>query len=176
MLYLLDANVLITANNLYYPIDRVPEYWEWLAYVGSQGHIKMPVEIYEEVKEGPDDEKKDLLFAWLQAAGNKAALLLDEEVDPELVQKVIANGYAPDLKDDEIEQLGRDPLLIAYGLAAKKRCVVSVESSAPSKKRQNRKVPDVCKAMGVESCGPFELNRALGFRTQWKKDIKKYKK
>ena len=30
MLYLLDANVLITANNLYYPIDSVPEYWEWL--------------------------------------------------------------------------------------------------------------------------------------------------
>lgn len=25
MLYLLDANVLITANNLYYPIDSVPE-------------------------------------------------------------------------------------------------------------------------------------------------------
>ena len=27
MLYLLDANVLITAHNLYYPIDAVPEFW-----------------------------------------------------------------------------------------------------------------------------------------------------
>jgi hypothetical protein len=35
MLYLTDANVLITANNLYYPIDRVPECWEWLAYMGD---------------------------------------------------------------------------------------------------------------------------------------------
>lgn len=30
MLYLLDANVLITANRTYYPLERVPEYWAWL--------------------------------------------------------------------------------------------------------------------------------------------------
>lgn len=173
MLYLPDANVLITANNFYYPIDRVPEYWEWLSYMGSQGHVKMPFEIFEEVKDGPDDAEKDLLFAWLQEDANKKALLLDEKVDPGLVQKVIAEGYAPDLTDDEVEQIGRDPFLIAYGLAAKGRCVVTVETSAPKKQRQNRKVPDVCKGLGANCCNPFEFNRALGFRTQWKMDIKK---
>ena len=66
MLYLLDASVLITANNLYYPIDGVPEYWEWLAHMGDLGHVKMPFEIFEEVKDGPDNGEKDLLFAWLQ--------------------------------------------------------------------------------------------------------------
>ena len=173
MLYLLDANVSITANNFYYPIDRVPEYWEWLAYMGSQGHVKMPFEIFEEVKDGPDDAEKDLLFAWLQENTNKQALLLDERVDPGLVQMVIAEGYAPDLTDDEVEQIGRDPFLIAYGLAAKGRCVVTVETSASKKQRQNRKVPDVCKRMGANCCNPFEFNRAVGFRTQWKMDIKK---
>lgn len=173
MLYLPDANVLITANNLYYPIDRVPEYWEWLAYMGVLGHVKMPFEIFEEVKEGPDDAEKDMLFAWLRDDANKRALVLDEEVDPVLVQKVIVDGYAADLTDDEIEQIGRDPFLIAYGLAAKDRCVVTVETSAPKKQRQNRKVPDVCRAMGVDCCNPFEFNRALGFRTQWKLDFNK---
>lgn len=173
MIYLADANVLITANNFYYPIDRVPEYWEWLAYMGSQGHVKMPFEIFEEVKDGPDDAEKDLLFAWLQEDANKDALLLDERVDPFLVQKVIAEGYAPDLTDDEIEQIGRDPFLIAYALADEDRCVVTVETSAPKKQRQNRKVPDVCKAMGAKYCNPFEFNRELGFRTQWKRNIQK---
>lgn len=173
MIYLADANVLITANNFYYPIDRVPEYWEWLAYMGSQGHVKMPFEIFEEVKDGPDDAEKDLLFAWLQEDANKKALLLDETVNPDIVQKVIAEGYAPDLTDDEVEQVGRDPFLIAYALAGKDRCVVTVETSAPKKQRQNRKVPDVCKAMGAKSCNPFEFNRKLGFRTQWKMDIQK---
>ena len=165
--------MLITANKFYYPIDRVPEYWEWLAYMGSQGQVKMPFEIFEEVKEGPDDAEKDLLFAWLQEKANKEALLLDETVNPSLVRKVIAEGYAPDLTDDEIEQVGRDPFLIAYSLAAKGRCVVTVETSAPKKQRQNRKVPDVCKRMGANCCNPFEFNRALGFRTQWKSGIEK---
>ena len=173
MLYLADANVLITANNLYYPIDRVPEYWEWLAYMGSQGHVKMPFEIFEEVKDGPEDAEKDLLFAWLQEEANKKALLLDEKVDPVLLQKVIAEGYAPDLTDDEVEQIGRDPFLIAYCMVSKNRCVVTVETSSPRKQRQNRKVPDVCKVMGANYCNPFEFNRALGFRTRWKMDIKK---
>ena len=173
MLYLLDANVLITANNSYYAIDQVPEYWDWLAYMGSQGRVKMPFEIFEEVKDGPDDAEKDLLFAWLQVDGNKKALLLDEKVDQGLVQKVISDGYAPDLTDDEVEQIGRDPFLIAYGLADKARCVVTVEASKPKMQRQNRKVPDVCRGLGANCCNPFEFNRALGFRTQWKTDFKK---
>jgi len=52
MLYLLDASVLITAHNSYYPVDGVPEYWEWLAYMGEQGRVKMPFEIFDEVKDG----------------------------------------------------------------------------------------------------------------------------
>ena len=173
MLYLLDANVLITANNSYYSIDQVPEYWEWLAYMGSEGRVKMPFEIFEEVKDGPDDAEKDLLFAWLQEEANKKALLLDEKVDLGLVQKVISEGYAPDLTDDEVEQIGRDPFLIAYGLADEERCVVTGETSKPKMQRQNRKVPDVCRGLGVNCCNPFEFNRALGFRTQWKTDFKK---
>jgi hypothetical protein len=66
-LYLLDANVLITAHNSYYPIEAVPEYWEWLIYMGTQGHVKMPFEIFEEVKDGPNGDS-DPLFAWLQQA------------------------------------------------------------------------------------------------------------
>ena len=37
VLYLLDANVLIDANRDYYPIERVPEFWEWLAEMGRLG-------------------------------------------------------------------------------------------------------------------------------------------
>jgi Domain of unknown function (DUF4411) len=171
MLYLADANVLITAHNSYYAVDRVPEYWEWLSYVASQGRVKMPFEILEEVKEGPDDAAKDLLFAWLQVEANKKALLFDEKVDIGLVQKVIAEGYAPDLTDYEVEEIGRDAFLIAYCLAGPGRCVVTVETSAPKRQRQNRRIPDVCKTMGVTCCNPFEFNRALGFRTQWKLDL-----
>ena len=172
MLYLLDASVLITANNTYYPVDRVPEYWEWLVHMSQSGHIKMPLEIFEEVKDGPKDMDKDLLFGWIQQEHRKSDLILQEEVNPIHVQQVIALGYAPDLKDDEVEQIGRDPFLVAYALAQPtSRRIVTVEVSKPSKKRANRHLPDVCAAVGVSCCDPFALLRALGFRTDWKKHL-----
>ena len=45
MLFLLDANVLIDANRDYYPIARVPEFWDWLVHNGSAGFVKIPIEV-----------------------------------------------------------------------------------------------------------------------------------
>lgn len=82
---------------------------------------------------------------------------------------MVSIGYAPDLRDDEVEKIGRDPFLIAYALAdPSNRTVVTTEVSKPSTQRANRKVPDVCNAVGAVSCGPFALNRALGFKTGWR--------
>lgn len=170
LLYLIDANVLITAHNTYYPIDRVPEFWEWLADKATSGDIKMPLETYEEAKSGGKDKDKDLLLAWLKDDEIKKALVFSEEVDVSIVQNVINSGYASDLTDEQIEFLGQDPFLIAYGLASPSdRVVVTTEVSAPSKKRQNRKIPDVCTTMGVQSCDTFQCLKALNFTTSWKK-------
>ena len=54
MLYLLDANVLIDANRDYYPLERVREFWEWLVHCGRQDLIKIPLEVYEEIRDGSD--------------------------------------------------------------------------------------------------------------------------
>ena len=47
MLYLLDANVLIDADRDYYPLERVPEFWDWLVDGGVKGRVKIPLEMYE---------------------------------------------------------------------------------------------------------------------------------
>jgi hypothetical protein len=168
MLYLLDTSVLITARNTYYPLDAVPEFWSWLVHMGTTGRIKIPVEIHEEVKDGGTDEK-DLLYGWVSDDAVKAALLLQEEVDPALVDRVVREGYADNMTDDEIELIGRDPFLIAYALAsASDRCVVTTEVSKPSRRGHNRHIPDVCATMGVQCCDTFAMLRALSFRTNWK--------
>jgi Domain of unknown function (DUF4411) len=170
MLYLLDASVLITANNLYYAVDRVPEFWAWLQHHGNAGNIRMPAEIFDEIKPGPKDGQRDLLHAWFQNQANHDALLLAEDVDLNLVRAAVTHGYAADLTDVEVEQIGRDPFLIAYALAQPKdRCIVTAEVSAPKKQRQNRKIPDVCKSFGLRSCDIFALSKALGFSTAWNK-------
>jgi hypothetical protein len=93
MLYLLDASVLITANKTYYPVDQVPEYWSWLQHMGQRGRIKLPLEIFEEIKDGPKDKEKDLLFGWIQETAIRDALVLDEEVDLILVRRAVNEGY-----------------------------------------------------------------------------------
>ena len=106
MVYLLDANVLIDANRDYYALSRVPQFWDWLVNLGQAGRVKIPQEIYEEVLAGDDN-----LASWLREDFVKDALLLEEEAEQSVVARVIEEGYASDLTDDEIDIIGRDPFL-----------------------------------------------------------------
>ncbi len=166
MLYLLDANILITAANTYYGINRIPEFWGWLQHQAASGRVKIPIEMYEEILEGRKED--DELLDWIKDDKNRAALALDEMSKPEIVRRVVAEGYARDLTDDEVEKIGRDPFLIAYAFENADRCIVTTEVSKPNKQRHNRHLPDVCNSLKVSWCGPWELNEKLGFTTGWK--------
>ena len=145
-------------------MERVPEFWEWIEHHGQAGRIKIPIEVYEEIKDG-----KDALAQWAKQVDVRTSLLLAEEADPAIVARVINDGYAPDLTDDEIEKLGRDPFLIAYAIVDPNgRHIVTTEASRPSRRRGNRHIPDVCADFGVRSVNTFQLARELDFRTDWR--------
>ena len=129
-------NVLIDANRDYYPIERVPEFWDWLAAMGGLGRVKIPQEIYEEiVLPLPPPNRTDVLVDWLRKY--RDALLLEEQVRVDLAAYVTERRYADDLTDDEIEKIGRDPFLIAYGLVnVHNRRVVPNERPKPSRTGQ----------------------------------------
>ena len=132
------------------PISRVPEFWDWLVDRASKQQTKIPLEMYEEILKGNEDH----LTRWVK--DNRAALLLDEDVDVGLVAHVTASGYAPNLDEEEIQRLGRDPFLIAYALRdSAQRIVVTTEVSKPTKKRANRRIPDVCWDLGVRCYDPL---------------------
>ena len=160
MPYLLDANILIDANMYYYPLGRVPQFWDWLVTLGQRGLVKIPREIYDEVTAGSDEASQ-----WLKK--NTAVMLLNEDVSQPTLAQVISRGYAPGLPDDEIEKIGKDPFLIAYALAdPADRIVVSNETSAPRKTGSNRKIPDVCQDFNVRHINIFALIQALDFHTR----------
>ncbi len=168
VLYLIDANVLITAHRDYYPVKRVPEFWTWLAHHASGERVKIPVEILEEVTRGRRRRGMDDLLDWLREDSVKDLLVLDEEPDPVLVRQVVEEGYAPNLNEHELEKLGRDPFLIAYALVdPAARHIVTTEVSRRRKKRANRKIPDVAKRLGITSHNVFQFARRLDFRTDW---------
>src|SRR5204863_3458343 len=118
----------------YYPMQQVPEFWDWLVDRGTAGRLKIPEEIYDDILEGNEDG----LPKWLKEKPVRAALLFNESPDLELVDTVLAK-YGLDLTDSEIEEIGSDAFLIAYALRNPPgRGVITAEKSSPSKQRQNR--------------------------------------
>jgi len=163
-LFLVDANVLIHAHTLYYPLRRVPEFWEWVLFHANNGSIKIPLEILDEIQGGESDHHA----IWAHERANKNCLLLKESFNSGYLSKVLNEGYAPDLNEVELETIGKDPFLISYAMTdSSNRIVVTNEVSKPSKQRQNRKVPDVCNHFGIQWCNVYELVRELDFSTDW---------
>jgi hypothetical protein len=158
-MYLLDANTLIRANAQYYPIARIPQFWDWLILQGRAGVAKLPNEILSEITAG-----HDAVSDWLKEKDARNALRLEEAVDVALVRRVVSDGYALDLNDAELAKIGRDPFLIAYAMAGNERTVVTNENRAPAKQRHNRKVPDVCETMGVRWLTAFGFYEEADFR------------
>ena len=105
LLYLLDANVLIRASQDYYPLGRVRGFWDWLQSQASAGLIKMPFEIHQEVAAGDDE-----LAVWIKQSQVQDALRLDEEVDREVLQRVLDTGYGPSLT----RMKSRRPVVIRF--------------------------------------------------------------
>ena len=164
MIYLLDANTLIDAYRDYYSFDMVPEFWEWLVFCGEHDSVKIPIEIFEELKAGDDK-----LAEWAKDSSIQDALLFNEDVNPVSLRKVVDNGYANDLTDIELDKLGRDPFLIAYALVNRPdHCIVTTERSKPRRTRANRNIPDVCNSLDVKNIHTFKFIRELGFKTNWK--------
>ena len=171
MLYLLDANTLIDAKRDYYPISRVPEFWDWIIFQGQQGIIKIPIEVYEEFSDTKDkDGEKDELAIWAEHIEIRNSLLLDEEAEQDLVARITYGGYVANPTDDELEKIGRDPFLLSYALKdINNRCIVTTESSKPSRTGANRHIPDVCKDFKIRCINNFQMIRELNFSTDWKK-------
>ena len=124
----------------------------------TAGTIKIPLEIYDEVA-----PSSGMLPEWLRQSEVRAALVLQETANMTLVRRVLEVGYAPDLDDVEIEEIGKDPFLVAAALSAPGRFVVTREVSKRTQIRAKRKLPDVCEALGVPSMNDFALYRKLAF-------------
>lgn len=173
MLYLLDANVLITAHDDYYPIDRIPQFWEWIIDNTKQGHLKMPFEMIAEVKAGQPkrdaENQDDELLRWLRINNHEKDLQLDASADQVAVNRVFKDGYElPTPSLDELNKIRKDPLLISYALRGEHTTIVTLEAkqenATDEMKKHKRKIPFVCRKLGIRCIDTFDLIRELDFR------------
>lgn len=165
MLYLLDSNVFITANETYYELKRIRPFWAWIRAEAKRNVVKIPQEMWDEITPASEDFR-----LWLSA--NQVDLAIHEVPSPSLVESVLIDGYGfyrSDLDDIATVEQTNDAILIAYALADKSnRCVVTLEGvqrpDALLPKPHNRKIPLVCHRLGVSCINTFALIRELDFR------------
>lgn len=53
-MYLLDANVFITAKNLHYGFDFAPGFWDWLDQEHSNERVRSTEQVRHELLAGSD--------------------------------------------------------------------------------------------------------------------------
>ena len=167
MLFLLDTNVLIEAKNLYYPLDRIPQFWAWIVWHAELGQIKIPTQVIVEIERGREDD--DLLI-WVKS--NRKQLEFSEDIDEIdwLRMLTIGYGFSPtEVEEEALVDKRADPYLVALALSnTAERCIVTLESSKALPRNlplpSNRKIPTVCDLLNIRHINTFELIRELDFR------------
>lgn len=87
------------------------------------------------------------MYEWVNNKEVSTELILDEEVNQDIFNRVLKEGYAGDLSDIELTRISRDAFLVAYALMGPDRIVVTKEVSKPKRMRAKRKIPNVCDTM-----------------------------
>jgi hypothetical protein len=158
--YLLDANVFITASNLYYAFDLVPKFWSCLVDLAGQGRAVSIDRVRDELV-----NTNDRLSAW--ASSDYAFAFLSTRDDPEVLDAYRnLQGWAQSQKQYDRGALNEfaeascaDAWLVAFAMA--KGYTVATHE-VYSNCLWKVKIPNACKAFGVDYVDTFKMLRALG--------------
>lgn len=159
-MYLMDSNVFMEANRLYYAFDLVPGFWKWLGDPSLAGQVGSVSAVKDEISAGHGD-----LVNWARARPSSFWLADTDAVVTAMAQ---LSAWATDpsrryRREAVDEFLGSaDYELIAHAMAIG-ATVVTREQPAPESKTKI-KIPDVCHAFDVAWMDPFSFYRALGMR------------
>lgn len=157
---LLDANVFITAKNLYYSFDVFPAFWDWLDEQAEAGTLASTDLVFEELAAQQDElamwakVREDSIFhvdSTRQAVTNQI---------PRLGQWMNDIGFRAYVQEEFMD--GADPFLIAAALVGGDT-VVTAETFEPQR-RSKVKIPNACHGLGVPWENTFQMLTALGAR------------
>jgi hypothetical protein len=157
--FLLDANIFIEAHRRYYAFDIAPPFWMALIDNAKIGRVLSIDRVFEkELKRGGDE-----LADWASGSFHEFFASTDDEEVTE------AYGEIMIWSQSQIQFTGAakaefadvpDSWLVAYALA--KDCIVVTHEQFEPEAKKKIKIPNACKAFGVEYVDTFQMMRALG--------------
>lgn len=156
-MYLLDANIFITAKNLHYGFDFVPAFWDWLEQGHNAGILCSTDQVRKELMRIGDE-----LSMWTQ--GRESLFLKpDETIIPGLRRLAMwarSGRFTPAAADEFLRTA--DFELVAYAHAHDHTVVTHERPNPFSKKRIH--IPDACEELGGRWISPYQMLRDSGAR------------
>lgn len=154
-MYVLDANVFISAKSLHYGFDFVPGFWDWLDLGQSVGILCSTGKVRQELKAG-----EDTLSEWV---ANREALFLatDANIVPgmqHLAAWARSGRFTPAAADEFLRVADFELVAFAH---AHNHTVVTHERPNPLAKKRIM-IPDACQELGVQWMDPFTMLREAG--------------
>lgn len=156
-IFLLDANVLMTAARQYYAFDIVPGFWAALGRQALNGELRSIDKVHEEINQGKDD-----LVSWVNRTFMNYFFRTDTVEILERYTEIITwaqaqNRYTQAVKQDFARFGHADPWLVAY--ASVHGCViVTLEKQDPHTKKKIP-LPNICDVFGVQWINTFDMLR-----------------
>ena len=149
--YIIDTCSLTTLQRVY-PVDVFPGAWALMDKLADAGVVGSIEEVFEELK-----SQDDGLSKW--AKQHKTMFLpLDENIQIHASKILSTHTNLIDLKK---RKSGADPFVIAAAITTSS-AVVTEEK--PSGGPQKVKIPDVCKAYGIQCVTLLAMLRAEGLK------------
>lgn len=155
--FVLDANVFISANNMYYAPDLCAEFWRRLADCNGAGTVFSTDKVYEELMRHEDE-----LYAWSRANGSMFVSTRDDQMErvyAEMTEWVKSERHAEALE----EFSGAADGWLAACASVTGSTLVTHEQPAPNS-LNHVKLPDVCEEFGIPHMNTFGMLRRLGIR------------
>jgi hypothetical protein len=157
MAYLLDANIFIEAKNHHYGFDLCPGFWDWLKLSNTNGLVYSIEKVRDELAAGNDE-----LTTWAHRLGSSFFLPVAQgDLDSLRKTAAWAQGARYTAAAVSTFLVGADFYLVAQAHAGS-HVVVTREVAANTVNRI--KIPNACRAMGVQFIGLFEVLRREGVR------------
>jgi len=167
LVYVLDANVFITAHRTYYSFDIAPGFWKALLKYAESGNIISIDKVENELYKGHDPKNSkmpDKLAIWAKEKFKpyfKSTATEDVIKEyKEIVQWVSENNYYSQAVKNEFASSDlSDSWLVAF---AKAYDNVLVTQEKPSKTKAKVPIPNLCEQFNVPYVDTFQMLRRLG--------------
>lgn len=158
-MYLLDTNVFVEANKSYYRISNFGTFWSWLDAEQARGVIASIQMVGEELLDGDDE-----LVAWTKEREQSGWFQpVDDEV-PQLKYRDIADWVMSQPQytwPNQTKFLSRADAWVIAKAAVTHATVVTLEIEVDMHSHQV-KIPNVCRAFGVQYLNTFDMMQQLG--------------